>query len=116
MIKGSILNNLRLGKNDADDSELIDALKMANAEFVLELRDKWHTLVEYDDRGVELTMSQKQRIAMARALLSKPRLILIEELSARLDFKSQAQLNRAINNIIAHARASQNITVVISTY
>lgn len=88
MIKGSILNNLRLGKYDADDVELRDALKMANAEFVLELKHKWHTLIEYDDRGVELTISQKQRIAMARALLSKPKVIMIEELSAKLDFKS----------------------------
>jgi len=51
---------------------------------------------------------------MARALLSKPRLILIEEITAKLDQTSQTQLNKAINNIIAHARGNE-LTVVIAT-
>jgi len=51
---------------------------------------------------------------MARALLSKPRLILIEEITVKLDQTSQIQLNKAINNIIAHARENE-LTVVIAT-
>lgn len=113
-IKGSIINNLKLGKRDADITEIQSALKLANAEFVFELENNLDTLIGYSDRGVELSLSQRQRLAIARAYLMKPRMMLVEELTARLDMHSRAKVDQAIDNIVKMA-SEEKVTVVIST-
>jgi len=57
ILKGTILSNLKLGKRNADMSEIKAALKLANADFVFKLKDNYDALVGYEDRGVELTIS-----------------------------------------------------------
>ena len=113
-IKGTIMNNLKLGCHEADVTDIYNALKLANAEFVLDLENRMDTEIGYSDRGVELTLSQRFRLSIARVLLAKPRMILIEELTARLDMNSRLKVDQAINNLL-HKAESESLTVVIST-
>jgi len=92
----------------------LEAVKIANAEFLLDLTVDLNSLIGYEDKGLSLTMSQKMRIAIVRAIVADPKVILIDQSDAALDFKSQAQVNKAIDNLLAHARA-KNITVVMAT-
>ena len=88
ILQGSIVNNIKLGKRSATDDEIVNAIKLANAEFVFMLKHGVNTLIGYNDRGVQLSLSQKHRIAIARALVADPKLILIDELTEKLDRQS----------------------------
>lgn len=114
LLRGSILNNIKLGGRGLDGGMYVEAIKLANAEFVFKLKDEMNTLVGYEDRGVKLTLSQKHRLAIARAIVSNPKLILIDHNIADLDFKSQAEVDIAINNVLAYAK-KKGITVVMAT-
>lgn len=114
LLRGSITNNIKLGCRRLVHEKLLEAVKIANAEFLLDLTVDLNSLIGYEDKGLSLTMSQKMRIAIVRAIVADPKVILIDQSDAALDFKSQAQVNKAIDNLLAHARA-KNITVVMAT-
>jgi ATP-binding cassette subfamily B protein len=107
------MENIRYGRLDASDEEVIEAAKAARAhEFVERLPDGYRTFL--GERGVRLSGGQRQRIAIARALLKNPPLLLLDEATSALDAESeravQAALERAMRGrttlVIAHRLAT----------
>ena len=107
------MQNIRYGRLDASDDEVIEAAKAARAhEFIEKLPDGYRTFL--GERGVRLSGGQRQRIAIARALLKNPPLLLLDEATSALDAESeravQAALERAMRGrttlVIAHRLAT----------
>jgi len=103
---GTIHENIRYGRLDATEEELIAASKAANAhDFIEEMPQKYETIV--GERGVRLSGGQRQRVAIARALLKDPRILLMDEATSSLDSESEHLVQEAL------ARLMQNRTTVI---
>jgi ATP-binding cassette subfamily B protein len=102
----SILENIRYGRNDATDEEVIEAAHAAEAfEFIEELPKKWETYV--GEGGYRLSGGQRQRIAIARAVLKDAPLLILDEATSAVDNETEAALQRSISKI------SQNRTTII---
>lgn len=94
----SILENIRYGRQDATDEEVIEAAKEANAhEFILKFPDSYAT--EVGERGTQLSGGQKQRVAIARALLKQPSVLILDEATSALDYESEKVVQKAIENV-----------------
>ncbi len=103
---GTIVENIRYGRLEASEAEIIEAAKAANAhDFIIELPDGYETVV--GERGVRLSGGQRQRVAIARALLKDPRLLLLDEATSSLDSESEHLVQDAL------ARLMQGRTTVI---
>ena len=107
LMSGTIRDNLRLGKLDATDEEMEEALKKSCAEFVLELPDGLNTYCS--ETGGGLSEGQAQRIAIARALLRDRGIMLFDEATSALDPDTERQL---LKNILA----SHDRTVIFITH
>jgi ATP-binding cassette, subfamily B, bacterial MsbA len=103
---GTIRENIRYGRLDASDTEIVEAARAANAhEFIMSLPDQYETIV--GERGVRLSGGQRQRVAIARAILKNPRILLLDEATSSLDSESEHLVQEAL------ARLMQNRTTVI---
>jgi len=99
LFSGSIRENLRYGRLEATDEELIAAARAANAEeFILRLPLNYDTLV--GERGVKLSGGQRQRIAIARAILKNPRILLLDEATSSLDSESEGLVQEALERLM----------------
>lgn len=106
LFNDTIRNNVALGKPDATDAEVIDALKVANAyEFVQKLPDGIHTNV--GDSGGLLSGGQQQRLSIARAVLKNPPIMILDEATSSLDAESERFVQQALENMM------QNRTSVV---
>ena len=95
LFSGTIADNIRWGKEDADDAEVKEAARMAQAaEFIEQKKDGYDTAVERG--GTNLSGGQKQRIAIARALVRRPAILVLDDASSALDYATDAALRRAI--------------------
>ena len=95
----SVKNNLLIGKEDATDAEVIDALKIANAwEFVKELPNGIDTNI--GDAGGKLSGGQKQRLSIARAVLKNPPIMILDEATSALDTESERLVQQALENMM----------------
>ncbi|XP_076803035.1 ATP-dependent translocase ABCB1-like isoform X3 [Clavelina lepadiformis] len=102
----TIAENIRWGREDVSDEELIDASKIANAyDFINTLPDKFDTIV--GDRGTKMSGGQKQRISIARAVIRNPKILLLDEATSALDAENEALVQSALE------KASQDRTTII---
>ncbi|MDO7170658.1 ABC transporter ATP-binding protein [Mariniflexile sp. AS56] len=99
LFNDSIKNNLKLGKDNATDEEVIEALKIANAwEFVKELPNGIETNI--GDAGNKLSGGQKQRLSIARAVLKSPPIMVLDEATSALDTESERLVQVALENMM----------------
>ncbi|KAJ8337440.1 hypothetical protein SKAU_G00386600 [Synaphobranchus kaupii] len=102
----SVMENIRFGKPEATDAEVIDAAKQANAHrFITAFPDGYNTVV--GERGATLSGGQKQRIAIARALIKNPSILVLDEATSALDAESERVVQEALD------RATTGRTVLI---
>lgn len=105
----TIKDNIRYGKPDATDEEVIQAAKLAQAhDFIMELPKKYDNLI--GEGGVRLSGGQAQRISIARALLVNPSILLMDDGASALDAKTEIEIQNAISNIL------QTHTTIITTH
>jgi subfamily B ATP-binding cassette protein MsbA len=117
----SILENIRYGRLDASEEEVIEAAKSAQAhDFIMENPKGYEALV--GERGIKLSGGQRQRISIARAILKRPRILLLDEATSSLDSESEAAVQKALNHlmqtcttfVIAHRLSTiQNATTIL---
>lgn len=106
LFKGSIRENIRFGKEDASDAEIIKALKTAQAlAFVESKRDRLDAFLEQG--GANLSGGQKQRLTIARALVGNPEFLILDDSASALDFATDAALRKALKEDI------KNCTVLL---
>ena len=105
----TIAENIAFGHPNATRQEIVDAAREAQAhEFILSFADGYETLV--GERGVTLSGGQRQRIALARAFLTDPRILILDDSTSAIDSATEDQIQRAIE------RASQNRTTILITH
>ncbi|MEM6529026.1 MAG: ABC transporter transmembrane domain-containing protein, partial [Chloroflexota bacterium] len=96
---GTVRENIRYGKLDATEGDIIEAAKAANAhDFITELPDGYDTLV--GERGVRLSGGQRQRVAIARAILKDARILLLDEATSSLDSESENEVQEALSRLM----------------
>ncbi len=113
LFNDSVKNNILIGKPEATDAEIIDALKIANAwEFVKQLDQGIDTNI--GDAGGKLSGGQKQRLSIARAVLKNPPIMILDEATSALDTESEKLVQQALENMMKN-RTSLVIAHRLST-
>ncbi len=106
LFNNTIMENIRIGKKDATDEEVMEAARLANCiDFVEKLPDQWNTMT--GENGSELSGGERQRISIARAFLKDAPIILMDEATASLDVDNESAIQESISKLI------QNKTVLI---
>lgn len=106
LFDNTILENIRIGRKNATDEEVIAAAKLANCdEFALKLADGWHSRI--GENGCSLSGGERQRISIARAFLKDAPIILLDEATASLDVENETLIQTALSRLI------QNKTVLV---
>src|SRR5213083_503212 len=101
LFNGSIRENLLMGKPSATDAELWRAVEAANArEFIERLPDKLESVV--GERGVKLSVGEKQRLSIARALLKDPPILILDEATASVDTATERLIQEALERLMAN--------------
>jgi ATP-binding cassette subfamily B protein/subfamily B ATP-binding cassette protein MsbA len=101
LFDGSVRDNIAYGRHDATDDEVEDAARRANAhEFIDRLPDRYDTFV--GERGVKLSGGQQQRLAIARAILAKPQILILDEATSNLDTESEQLIQASMAELLAH--------------
>ena len=98
LFAGTVMENIRYGKPDATDEEVIRAAKAANAhEFITELEQGYDT--DIGQRGVKLSGGQKQRLSIARVFLKNPPILIFDEATSALDNESEKIVQQSLENL-----------------
>ncbi|NLG83335.1 MAG: ABC transporter ATP-binding protein [Firmicutes bacterium] len=98
LFSGTIRDNIRYGRPEATDEEVIAAAKLAQAhDFIMALPDGYDTVL--GQRGVNLSGGQKQRIAIARALLVNPTILILDDSTSAVDMETEARIWRALTSL-----------------
>ena len=98
LFAGNIMENIRYGRPDATDEEVIRAAKLANAhDFIMEMPDNYGT--DIGQRGVKLSGGQKQRLSIARAFLKNPPILIFDEATSALDNESEKVVQQSLERL-----------------
>ncbi|MFD1537694.1 ABC transporter ATP-binding protein [Nonomuraea guangzhouensis] len=97
----SVRENLTLGRQDATEEELDDAIRTAQAMFVYDL--PWGLDTRIGEQGMSLSGGQRQRLALARAVLSKPRILVLDDTLSALDVETEALVEEALRHVLREA-------------
>ncbi|MEA4963128.1 ABC transporter ATP-binding protein [Lutispora sp.] len=101
LFAGTVMENIRYGKPEATESEVIEAAKQANAhDFIMELENGYDTYV--GERGVKLSGGQKQRISIARVFLKNPPVLILDEATSALDNQSEKIVQDSLEKLSAN--------------
>ena len=99
LFNNTIMENIRIGKKDATDEEVMEAARLANCtDFVEKLPDRWNTMT--GENGSELSGGERQRISIARAFLKDAPIILMDEATASLDVDNESAIQESISKLI----------------
>lgn len=99
LFDNTIMENIRIGKKDATDEEVVRAARLANVdEFAEKLPDKWNSRI--GENGCELSGGERQRISIARAFLKDAPIILLDEATASLDVENETLIQSALSRLI----------------
>ena len=99
LFNNTVMENIRIGRKDATDEEVMEAARLANCvEFVEKLPDKWNTMI--GENGSELSGGERQRISIARAFLKDTPIILMDEATASLDVDNESVIQESISRLI----------------
>jgi len=108
LFSGTVRDNIRYGAPNASEAEVVAAAQAAQAHaFILELPNGYDTHIE--ERGVNLSGGQKQRIAIARALLTKPRILILDDSTSAVDVETETKIQAALEDQIG-----QHTTLVVA--
>lgn len=99
IFSGTIMDNIRYGKLDATDEEVIEAAKIVQAhEFIMEFENGYYT--EVNERGSRLSIGQRQLISFARALLANPRILILDEATSSIDTQTELLLQKGLDELL----------------
>jgi ATP-binding cassette subfamily B protein/subfamily B ATP-binding cassette protein MsbA len=100
LFDGSVRDNIAYGRRDATDAEVEDAARRANAhEFIVKLPEQYETFI--GERGVKLSGGQQQRLAIARAILASPQILILDEATSNLDTESEQLIQASMATLLA---------------
>ncbi|QNM93880.1 ABC transporter ATP-binding protein [Mycoplasma sp. Pen4] len=98
LFSGTIRSNMKFGKPDATDEEIYQALKYANIyDYVINLPEKLDSVVT--QKGSNFSGGQRQRLCIARALIKQPKILILDDATSAVDFKTEAEIKQALNKI-----------------
>lgn len=116
LFSGSVRDNIRYGRPDSSDSEVVQAAIMVQAdEFIRQLPKGYDTHVE--ERGVNLSGGQKQRIAIARALVTQPRILILDDSTSSVDVETETKIQNALKETLSGTTTfvvAQRISTVLN--
>ncbi len=116
LFSGTVRDNIRYGRPEADEEEVVAAAQAAQAhEFILRLPKAYDTRVE--ERGVNLSGGQKQRLAIARALLLKPAILILDDSTSAVDVETETAIHRGIDEYLPQGTrimVAQRISTVLN--
>jgi ATP-binding cassette subfamily B protein len=100
LFDGTVRENIAYGRHDATDAEVEDAARRANAhEFIIKLPENYESLI--GERGVKLSGGQQQRLAIARAILASPQILILDEATSNLDTESEQLIQASMATLLA---------------
>jgi ATP-binding cassette subfamily B protein/subfamily B ATP-binding cassette protein MsbA len=100
LFDGSVRDNIAYARHTATEAEVEDAARRANAhEFIVRLPEQYETFI--GERGVKLSGGQQQRLAIARAILAKPQILILDEATSNLDTESEQLIQASMSTLLA---------------
>ena len=116
LFNNTIMENIRIGRSDATDEEVIAAAKLAHCdEFADKLPEGWHTMI--GENGSELSGGERQRISIARAIANEPEVLIFDDSFSALDFKTDVAVRKALSENIKNSTiliVAQRISTVLN--
>ncbi len=99
LFSGTVMENIRYGRLDASDDEVLEAARLANADqFITRLPDSYQTAL--GERGHNLSQGQRQLIAIARAVLADPRILILDEATSSVDTRTERLIQNALDELL----------------